>query len=160
MTNFTLLHGGNASKVPSGRKAETLYKFVHDESEVDRAREIARLNRRALQLPGDYSNVATDAEPAVARVSHGQWVADCPTPGCGGIEFCWPDADLMWCISCGNEDLGGKWRPVKLPRNRAQIEAALAERRFIQNRHWRPGESIATLKRENDAHRPALRGAS
>lgn len=158
MTNYRLLHGANASKLPNGAKARTLKEFVHDESEATHAREIARMNGRALQLPGDYANVASEAEPAIARISHGMWVCDCPTPDCGGIEFCWPDADLMWCVSCGNEDIGGKWRPVKLPYNRSKIEAALLERRFIQNRHWAPGESVAALKRETAAHTPAKAG--
>ncbi len=159
MTAYKLLHGGNASQMPNKQKARSLYEFVHDPSEAEKAREIAMLQGRALQLPGSYENVASDAEPAIARVSYGQWCCECPTLGCGGIEFCWPDADLMWCISCGNEDIGGKWRPVKIPGNKPHIENALSERRFIQNRHWRPGETVTQLKRENAAHKSELRVA-
>lgn len=103
------------------------------------------------------SHVVMTAEPLVARVNHGRWIASCscgakglPTPGC--IVFL--GVLLGWCVRCNNGAWGGGWRPVVAPQleTRAQIEAVLACRPRFEDRNWEPPETVADLIRENREH--------
>lgn len=90
----------------------------------------------------------SEAEPLQARIYEGQWIVDCP---CGGADFVWTDALLTVCASCGNRPLGGTWRRVVLPDERAAIERHLLARPEAWQRNWGPGETVAGLVRENAA---------
>lgn len=108
-------------------------------------------------------HVVLTAEPMVARVNWGQWIASCscgaptrpgdpgvPSPGC--VVFF--DAPLGFCVRCGNRPWGGGWRRIAVPdpETRAGIEAALVYRPEIPTRNWEPGEAVADLIAENRAH--------
>tara|TARA_Y100000310_G_scaffold268882_1_gene281765 strand:- start:117 stop:500 length:384 start_codon:yes stop_codon:yes gene_type:complete len=88
-----------------------------------------------------------DVKPLQARVNHGRWVADCE---CAGAELANEEGQFM-CLSCFNLELGHKYRPVIFPKNRQSIEVELM-RRPVPNRNWNPGESLAFLKADYEAH--------
>src|SRR5436190_950102 len=69
-------------------------------------------------------HVVLTAEPLVARVNHGIWIASrscgapprpdltgMPNPGC--VVFL--EIPLGWCVRCGNRPWGGGWRRVIIP---------------------------------------------
>jgi len=84
--------------------------------------------------------------PIPAIVNHGRWLVACPD--CAGAEFVWPETPQMMCCNCWNAKVGGKWRPVALPKDRAEIEAVLVRRVLPQERNW-TAETVAELKAEN-----------
>lgn len=88
------------------------------------------------------------ADPLPARVDHGRWIVDCP---CHAASMVWLDTPLVWCGGCGNAHIFGQWQRVKLPEERAEIEAALIVRPDAANRNWFPGESVENLLAENAA---------
>lgn len=91
----------------------------------------------------------TDEAPFEARVDHGRWIVDCPD--CSGAEFALDSLPVFFCCSCRNVAVDGRRRPVALPSGRTEIEAALLVRP-IENRNWRPGETIEHLLAENAEH--------
>jgi hypothetical protein len=97
------------------------------------------------------SEIAADAEPAEALVnplgSDVRWVALCPD--CGGAEYVWWDDPRFLCVSCKNAAIGGRFRPLRLPKRRAEIEAALEVRPDPATRGWEPGQSVRDLLAEN-----------
>lgn len=105
-------------------------------------------------------HVVLTADPLVARINNGMWIASCscgappargaPTPGM--IVFL--DRPLGWCVRCGNQAWGGGWRRVVAPpvRERAAIESVLLCRPNVGDRNWEPGETIADLVAQNAEH--------
>lgn len=110
---------------------------------------------KATIAPLDH--VTGTAEPLVARVNHGTWIASCscgarglPTPGM--VVFL--DVPLGWCVRCGNQGWGGGWRRVVAPPldERRAIEAVLLLRPNVEDRNWEPGETVAVLVAQNREH--------
>jgi hypothetical protein len=92
--------------------------------------------------------VALGAPPAVARVNHNRWIADCPD--CAGAADVWRDGPhLMICPNCLNATIGHLWRRVALPDDIAAIEDALMDRPVPQTRNWSIAESVDDLRRQN-----------
>jgi len=136
----------------------------------DKAIEMGYKNFRemmqALMVRGGFG-ISSDigGEAVFARVDFGRWVADCE---CGGASYVEPRDPVFFCTSCGNVALGGIWRRVIFPDNREEIEAELLMRLVYppKNRKpvdaamnavskvpglarcWRPGETVAELKRQ------------
>lgn len=98
-------------------------------------------HRRGLRIP-PLTAVDEQAEPAVAVVNWGSWKAECPACA-GGAEDVWLESPLFFCLTCGNQAVGGLWRRVVLPDNIAAIEAGLAVLPREQ-RNWRPGEEVGS----------------
>lgn len=102
--------------------------------------------------------VAADAEPLVARVNHGAWIASCSCgmtrrlESPGGVVFF--ENPLVWCICCWNLGVRDAWRPVATPppAERAAIEAVLALRPKIEDRNWEPHETVTDLIAQNLEH--------
>jgi hypothetical protein len=90
-----------------------------------------------------------------AYVSDSRWVADCPT--CGGGIAAWPEHDRGCCLDCGSV-VTVMFPPAG---ELAELERVLLARPR-ENRHWRPGETVADLKVENVTHgyRPAIAAPS
>jgi len=65
--------------------------------------------------------------PVYAFISNSRWQALCDQPMCGGCEYVDPAEPIFFCLTCSNGK-SGKARPVKFPRNLANIESALLER--------------------------------
>ena len=105
-------------------------------------------------------HVVLTAEPLLARVNHGIWIASCscgvprlpgvPTPGM--IVFL--DVLLGWCVRCGNQAWGRGWRRVVAPppEERQRIEAVLLLRPNVEDRNWESTETVADLIAQNLAH--------
>ena len=88
--------------------------------------------------------------PAVAAyVIRGNWVADCPF--CRETIVVEPGQPFT-CPNCTMAENGGKARPLAMPEQRAEIEAALLQRPVPDNRNWLVGETVEDLVRENRAH--------
>lgn len=108
-------------------------------------------------------HVVLTAEPLVARVNHGVWIASCtcgapprpdrpgmPNPGC--VVFL--EIPLGWCVRCGNRPWGGGWRRIIVPppEQRRAIESVLELRPNVGDRNWEPGETLADLVAQNIEH--------
>jgi hypothetical protein len=88
--------------------------------------------------------------PAVqARVNHGRWLADCPTPHCRNACYVDPADPRFLCVECVNPLAEGRWLPVEFPDDRDEIEAALLARPVPATRNWTPGETVEQLRAEN-----------
>ncbi len=97
-----------------------------------------------------YDGEAT-GQPIEARVDLGRWLISCEDCGSG---FCIePDVPIFMCPKC---DRSGKWRPVVLPSERAEIEEILllrpGFREANKNRFWFPGETVDQLAEESFVH--------
>lgn len=95
--------------------------------------------------------VAAGADPAVAYVNHGRWIARCPDELCNngqpGVMYAEPDTPF-YCTVCANVSIGHLWRPVQWPPERAAIEAELGRRSYPHQRNWTPGETVEHLRTE------------
>ena len=107
------------------------------------------------QAPVPFEAVAGNktgpaALAVAAHVNHGRWIVECPD--CHGAQFACPDDRRFMCNYCANAMVGGMWRPVTWPKNRAAIEEALMARKLPNHRNWFPHESAADLRAENKMH--------
>lgn len=93
-----------------------------------------------------------DTAPVPAIVNKGNWLVICPK--CGGAEYAWEEG-FFFCCSCKNSYLGHKYRRLKFPKNRAEIEAILVKRP-LANRNWTPKETVEDLVAENIKHAAEL----
>ena len=94
----------------------------------------------------------SDTPPLDARIDAGRWIVECPD--CHDAQFIWPaePAPIFMCVTCFNVAVGGDWRLVAVPPNRAALERLLLFRPLPHNRNWRAGETVDTLRAENIAH--------
>ncbi len=79
----------------------------------------------------------------LAYVNYSRWVADCLN--CSAGMALQPGVNQVVCLECGER------YDVTWPKDREAIEALLLLRPQ-RNRHWRPGETIEDLERENREH--------
>ena len=112
--------------------------------------------RRLVLIPELASHMIREqgyanTSPLRAYVNYGRWCVKCE---CGGGEFAW-DEGWMMCRSCFNAKHGHKYRPVVFPKDKERIEQILMVRP-LDNRNWRPGESISDLQAENERHSAEL----
>jgi hypothetical protein len=99
-----------------------------------------------------------EVAPLDAEVNDGRWIWRCPCalgddtdpPLGGGVAFV--TQPIGWCPRCENVGVGGGWRPLRLPPERAEIERVLSVRPSAETRNWWPGETVAELERENAEH--------
>jgi hypothetical protein len=110
---------------------------------VRNALKVAKVTLRAQDLALDEQ-----AEPALAYVNHGQWIADCPTEGCSSASLLLREAGFF-CGDCLNASIGYKLRAVRWPRGVSQIEKLLLRRPDSKTRSWSLGEAVAHLREEN-----------
>lgn len=102
------------------------------------------------------SDVDTTAEPAVARVDHGRWIADCQATGCAAANYLLPGLPYL-CGECFNWEIDHRWRPVVWPNRKTDVEGLLLERpnpkpwQDPAKRNWHPPETVEDLQAENDA---------
>ncbi len=96
------------------------------------------------QLSKKRLKAQTMDTPLQARVNCGRWLVDCP---CGAGLAADPDWPLACCPECGLQ------HPVAWPKtkDKKEIERLLTVRKPV-NAHWRTGETVAGLKRENKAN--------
>lgn len=108
------------------------------------------LGGRGIDVPP--LTAVADVEPIPVLVQMSMLVAGCPE--CAGREdeeqaLVWREGPhLMLCGVCGNAGVGKRWRPVALPEQLAEIEAALACRP-MGNRSWAPGQAVDDLEAQN-----------
>jgi hypothetical protein len=116
--------------------------------------DIAQAAARNGVLVPPVGHPAPGDEPALAIVTPwenaARWVARCPCCP-GGAAYVWLDCPIMFCIACGNQDIGGRWRAIVLPPNPGEIATLLVQRPRLINRYWSPGESVEQLRAENEA---------
>lgn len=113
---------------------------------------VVQAARYGIMIP-PTSDVDDDAEPAYAYVnalSDGsvRWIANCPDCDMSA-EYVWLATPLMFCMSCCNRALGGRWRRVEVPSDRAEIERLLLARTDPRTRSWTPDETVDDLLAEN-----------
>ena len=122
-------------------------------------REIAAaLFRRGISSVPLLTEIAGEAEPAQAYVNpdlagQARWIARCPDCERAGLtraEYVWLRQPLLFCMECGNAELGRRWRRVEVPAARVEIERLLLARPDPRTRAWVPGETLALLVAENE----------
>lgn len=131
------------------RTGKTLAAFY---GQVEILRQMARMG---VAMPPP-TVVAPDAPPAYAKVNPldpfeavARWIARCPDCP-GGSSYVWIDGPhVMWCLACANQQIGHRWRPVVLPKERLEIERLLSLRPLSSQRAWVPGETLDDLLRDN-----------
>lgn len=111
---------------------------------------MVQLNIREAQV-GNPADVNTEAQPALAYVNHGRWVADCPTPFCTGAVVLLTGSPFL-CGNCLNAECGFRYRLVSWPAERGEIEEILSTRLLPENANWYPGETLERLTVENEVH--------
>lgn len=89
-----------------------------------------------------------DAEPAIAYVNEGRWIANCPAADCTAALVLHASAPFL-CPLCLNAAAGYVPRRVEWPAEVLEIEAALVLRPVTITRNWMPGEPVAALLGEN-----------
>jgi hypothetical protein len=117
---------------------------------------------------------AVEGAPVVAQINQGAWIAKCE---CGGAEFVLPTEPIFFCWGCCNRKNGSKLRPVTFPKNHREIEDEVLKREVDDqrgitdkdraynarplvvfadengehpaSRSWVPGETVATLRKQN-----------
>lgn len=104
--------------------------------------------------PMDDAHTASGVA-VVPFVSRDEWMARCGAyPVCQGATGVCRDV-LYMCPHCLNVLHGGQWLRVAWPAQDVQdeIDALLSERPFVDVRNYHPnfGDTIATLRDENDA---------
>jgi hypothetical protein len=109
----------------------------------------ALMQARGMQVPNPRGE-ATAGAALFAYVNHGRWVVECDA--CHSAQVADPDEPRFFCVRCFNASAGGQWRPVGFPAGAAAIEAVLEARPDAANRNWWPGEELAQLQGENQAH--------
>lgn len=133
------------------RTGLTLAKF-HSKRDI-----LEQAARAGVAIPPP-SDVDESAPPAYAEVNPldpvepvSRWIARCPDCP-GGSSYVWiAGPHVMFCLACGNRTLSGRWRPVVVPAERAEIERLLLLRPQSSQRAWLPGESLEQLREENAA---------
>ena len=112
---------------------------------------------RILARIAANSNVALPPVSAVSEAAaipaffcRDHLIAGCED--CGDYQLVWQDSPLFMCSICWNVNAGGQFVRVTVPSNINEIYERLRVRKFPENRNWLPGESLATLDAENDAH--------
>ncbi len=103
-----------------------------------------------LALHGILGPGMADGE-VIAEVNHGRWIVRCE---CGGAEKMWEEGVFM-CQSCWNGNHRHQYRKVVFPKARKQIEGLLSKRP-VPNRNWDRPETLAQLRRDNEAHKEEL----
>lgn len=103
--------------------------------------------------------MATDLVAAVVFMYAGQWVAQCPRPGCRNVEkFGRCDDGTIGGLDgarfvCRATHGGcGLTCPAAWPADVEELEAVLLARPVPLTRNWRPGEDIRDLLLENAGH--------
>lgn len=115
---------------------------------------IAKQRNLVLVPPGAVGAEAMDAEPAPVEIIQGTIYVCCMSRGCAGKELLWLEEPLLWCGSCGNAELGGRWRPVLMPTPAflTAVDKILALRPLHQ-RTWLRNETLHQLVAQSKAHR-------
>jgi hypothetical protein len=117
----------------------------------------AYLARFGYEVP-PLDQVDDTARPIDVEVNHGLWIWRCPCTHAalndqlsgGGMAFL--DCPLGWCPTCENAETVGRWRRLRFPPERTEIERVLALRPDPETRNWWPGETLAELAAENAEH--------
>lgn len=109
------------------------------------------LRRGGFPIPSPMTQAQGEV---LGYINHGRWVVDCPYDG-GSMSFNLDEPYFM-CPVCGNAENDRQWYMIKLPpvNQITQIENTLLARPArdgfaAPTRNWRPGETVAMLKREN-----------
>lgn len=90
-----------------------------------------------------------DAPVARARVDAGRWIAECPL--CNVPSWVtWRDPRL-WCVTCENTAVAGRWVHVEFPADEVREECERVLRvRPPHHQFWTPGvEDVIALMGEN-----------
>lgn len=125
-----------------GRPAEAHNVRTPEEYRAYQARVIAH-NR--AHLPQRRWRDPFVADVAVQPfVNAGRWVVSCPA--CANAPLYDPEWQLACCCECG-----AIFEEVEPPAEWRAIETLLMARP-LGNRHWMPGEPLAELARDNQAH--------
>ena len=98
------------------------------------------------------ATTAAKARSIPATANHGRWIVECPS-GDGGAQFASRNDPRFMCQECLNTAAGGQWLPVTWPTDARAIEDILDARPNPENRNWKPGETVTTLRAESVTRR-------
>jgi hypothetical protein len=108
-------------------------------------------------VPSHQPPATPSVHPALLFINQDRLFAKCMGPGCGGSELVWLEQPMLWCLSCANVDLGGRWRPVSMPSGiYLQLIQRILDERPEHNRTWTWTQTPRQLLDENRANRVPL----
>lgn len=116
---------------------------------------IRALRRGVLpETIGTPDQISLTADPALARVDAGWWIADCPNPRCNSAMALVRGARGFLCADCFNADIGRLYRALVWPEAAEirAIERELLKRPELLFMHWRPGVTVAELAEAGPFH--------
>ena len=129
--------------LPPDRHAE--YALVSRRENAARLLSTGQEPPEALVEPSS-SDIA--GHPIAVYVNHGRWMVDCPGVDCWGAQVASRDDHRFFCVTCGNNFIGGRWLAVVWPDDADGIAAALSVRP-VTFRNWTPDVALEQLLRDN-----------
>jgi hypothetical protein len=85
-----------------------------------------------------------------AEINHGRWLVLCPAE-CGQAVIASMDNPYFICANCGSFENNSHWYHVIFPIERDVINDLLCKR-HLQNRNWKPTETVEMIMEENRNH--------
>lgn len=126
---------------PTIATARTIYRVATYEAYVlAHATALATLR----ETEGAIVTTHADLEPRIARINYGRWLTDCACGAGVAVDSTFPDARCFFC--------GAVMSVVFPPLEEREAIEVLLLRRPLENRHWRPYESVVDVARLNAAH--------
>lgn len=120
-----------------------LNQFVHGAEYAT----VARLS--SSRIP-PINDVDVTAEPAVAYVNCGRWIAQCPQTRCAGASYVWMLGPRQFlCIVCFNRGIRQRWRLVTVREDWRDVELVLISRHIWHERNAAADETVEALLLEN-----------
>ena len=86
-----------------------------------------------------------------ASVNQGRWIAECPF--CPGALLVDDQFRWFYCLNCYNAEVAHNMFPIRMPRNRREIETILLRRPHSDFMSWTPGMTIEELTLAGPFHR-------
>ena len=86
-----------------------------------------------------------NSDERLAYVNHGRWVVDCTK--CSGAGLASREVGVSCCFDCGTV-----YTRVSFPKDAEKIEALLLRRSDLATRNWTIGETLKSLRYENESH--------
>lgn len=130
-------------QIKDGGHVHSSYRIMHQRLAVERL---------------GYGPPGTIQGEILASINHGRWIVDCPQQGCGGAVIASMEEPVYFCSHCGNAANDGHSYAVVFPKFWRELETDLVKRpapspMMAPHRNWKPGETLAAIKRETIAHR-------
>lgn len=86
-------------------------------------------------------------DPLPVEANHGRWIVRCDQ--CLSAQLASRSDPRFMCVTCGNADQGGAWRPIEWPEDHEEIGRLLDERTDQRLANAEAGESAEDIWDQN-----------